>query len=683
MTTTFHIKSGQLLSFVTAFMLGLIAYLLLHPLRLWQEEIEHSNTLTLILSFGVFLCSYSSLLNLVIRRRYTVIILRSTTYTILVFLTSMIIYIITSHYYNENVYTLIANLYSTFMLTSFMPGFMVIKLLDDDLRLLDACILAVPLSMAITTFIGFPFLLTRIENNQLFIPLIMILLNLFLLFLYIISHRKDVAEKVDLLELIFVLGLLLLISTGTLSLCLKLSPLSQTHSSMYNHYRNALYAVNGEWNFVRGADRESYYPWFFSVFLATLFSTSSVPAMILFKGLSIFTPMTILSYYLALKMFLNNEKAAMIATLLLITSGFGGIMVIASIPLLQPSSINSWVNLIRSISEKIKPYTFSHVFMDVHPTIIAWSMFYQSLYMIRSETINNRLRNVFLTISFLVMYLGHVTPLVIFAIASFLFSIIYRKNMKNIFMLMLGSLVIVIFFDYLIPTHIYTHEYIGPFIFSITVCLVYIFLPSKLHSYICEIYNKLISTIFNKHLLRTFFPLYLMLIGIYIYMLPSINVYTPIDRGHVHAQGAWIIPLYMNVTIFGFSLLTAILGLYLYGKDILQNKDYILFLTIFIFSIIFQQILSFIHATTPPSIYTALQSLLYYSFLAFLYNITETFNGYIAISIPPIGAYLIYRLREYNKVSSIVLYVTSLMLGFPTYLYDVVWLGSLYHLPDI
>jgi hypothetical protein len=165
-------------------------------------------------------------------------------------------------------------------------------------------------------------------------------------------------------------------------------------------------------------------------------------------------------------------------------------------------------------------------------------------------------------------------------------------------------------------------------------------------------------------------------------MLPSINVYTPIIRGHVQAQGAWIIPLYMNVTIFGFSLLTAILGLYLYGKDILQNKDYILFLTIFIFSIIIQQILSFIHATIPPSIYTALQSLLYYSPLALLYNITETFNGYIAIAIPPIGAYLIYRLRDYNKVSSIVLYATSLMLGFPTYLYDVVWLGSLYHLPD-
>ena len=463
---------------------------------------------------------------------------------------------------------------ASILLTLFLPGFFIIRLLDHkkSLKLYSIIPLSYILSMLITFITGFVLLLIYNSISYLAV-LLSISFNLVLMTLYLLryynANYSSAVVQTSLPEIGLLLATLTVIFVGSFYVMNSTLPLSR--GDMWDHLAGALQYSKGFplYNGLLIPD----YPYLFYVYLATFFQLSGLSATISYQVLFLLSFVSILSFYSFIKTWFPKKNIAPISVLLISLLGFGSLYV------LNLKAQNATLSLSAALSSAIsKTYDISDI-MIIGPVLsnavpillIALPTLFLFLFLLKSN-LSNITKSFLFALLVCVSFLGHPDAPFFMALSLLLYAVIVKgdsvriSSIGSIFGLLLVALV-----DFSAPARIYicglNVSSASTVTYFVTLLLfILAFLYPMLPDYIR--FTNFFSNASKKNVFSliswSFVCLYLFSIMTWLYILPRYNAYT---------FGSYnFTPFFVWGLRFGSIGLFSILCLSFYLRDVLKDK---------------------------------------------------------------------------------------------------------------
>ena len=455
-------------------------------------------------------------------------------------------------------------LVAVFLLTTFYPGFGLIKLLirKKKLSLLETIMFSFLISIFTASIISF---LAIVFCNSLQIAFyIVLIVNMVLLsstvYLRKTTFKKRGREQALRLEFSDFLRALIL---GSIIIFVYLSvylvnfpdKFVPTIDQWY-HYGQVLEVLNGNFfNFVH-----SYY--FYYMYPSLFIYSSGMPFLNAYMALFLLIPLPILSFYLMTSKFLNENRRIVATLVYAFFSGFGGIYA-DYLRFFEKKDINSAVFLASAKAYDI----FSTVSFSFYlfPKIFSFSAFFILIYLIYDSDISGLSKSILWAIIFAEGFLLHEVEIYfIFLLLTFLILLFENDilHIKEIFVGNILAFIIIAAIDLASPQKLYIFSYLWEgrvlpeqlaFIAMIIGVPLLYYSGIRL-SFIKRTSSCVMKKLFLLVLLTVFYILCLGII-IWISVLPSFNIFS---YGLLYSYFAW----YLYPIKLGIASLLSLIGAY-------------------------------------------------------------------------------------------------------------------------
>jgi hypothetical protein len=479
---------------------------------------------------------------------------------------------------------------SSLLLTSFLPGYFLLKILDrkNALETGIVIVLSYLLSLFITFLAGFSILLSSNSLSSLELPLI-IEMTVFLSIAHYITHRKKTKNSLvtlNWLELGLILSLLAVIVAGSIILMVRNLPL--TSGDMQNHYGTAL-------NFLRGfavyGGKMIVYQggYLFAVYLDGLFVLSGIPPALAEQGLYILSFMPFLAFYSSIKAWFGErfeesrtKRLPLIATSLSILLGFGGLYVLY-LRFADPA-----FNIVQLLSSATSTTYDIGMRVLYLPDIVAplWNIglpvFFTLLYFLKKDS--SSLKAIIIPLLVALGYMGHTSEVIIFLIIAFIYSLFFRKSKDARIGPYLGlGLIVTAIMDFAAPVQMFVLSGVGTglsFPFAISLILAVLTIVTELVKDKCTF---LFSMNFRASLLETLRRSwkYGKWVLIYIYIFFFVTWLAIENNFNLWTWGGYnFTPFFVFPWRFGAVGLLAIISIFIYFSEITRNRRLFFFLSL-------------------------------------------------------------------------------------------------------
>lgn len=355
-------------------------------------------------------------------------------------------------------------------ITSFMPGYAIIKILKigKTISKIEKILYGVIISIILSSFCGYiGWLLGDIAN---FANPILICINIGILIIFFFFAKSELRKKatssedyvnIDLISFgIFISIISFLILSYFVIHIESRNPLFILGDE-YNHIGFIVKLINNQYSWQENSLMilsNPTYPYFFHLFQGVISLTSHIPIIDSYILSSIYlVPLPTLAFYCLAKNFTNSKNSSIIATLIFqIFSGFGWIFIINNM-----TDGNQFYQ-IQSGSYVVCDVIFSTWFPIITaPYLLDLTAFLLILNIILNKKIKSRFSYLFLIISILFIGLTHFINLVFLVIILAIFVILAPALDKRICRLkefgitIILSISIIYFLDFLAPKKLF------------------------------------------------------------------------------------------------------------------------------------------------------------------------------------------------------------------------------------
>jgi hypothetical protein len=484
--------------------------------------------------------------------------------------------------------------FSSLLLTSFLPGYLLLKILDRKNSVSGAAliILSYLLSVFLTFLAGFSILLTN--NSILSIaPRAVLTVTLLLASVhYLVNRRreKENTRSINLTEALLLSSILLTVAIGSFAVMYYNFPL--TPGDMMDHHGLAI-------QFLERLPVYEAYPYLYPIYLAALFSLSGIPSAITEQSLYILSFMPVLAFYSVVKTWFNGDEDKRIPTVTLILSillGFGGIYAL-HLKLTDPTF--SLISLLRETTSKTYDIYMRFLYL---PDIVApiWNIglptFFSLLYFLK-KSVNNITRALIIPFLVTVGYMGHVSEIIFFVIVLFIYIIFFQqKHDPKIGLYVALGLLIVSILDLAAPVQIYVLTRVGttlslPFIFSMILAILVCIIETVKNKRSMDVLKK-----FKTKILFSFevFWRYARWLLLYSYLFLLIIWLTLVNSFDVWAWGGYsFTPFFVLPMRLGSVGLLAIISFFSYLPSLKKDRNLLFFLSFIPLGFILEQLANY------------------------------------------------------------------------------------------
>ena len=376
------------------------------------------------------------------------------------------------------------------LLTLFLPGYFLIKLLDrkNTLKLYSIIPLSYILSMLITYLIGFILLLVYNSISS-FALVFSIAFNLILMTVYLLrcykTNYSESVEHTSIPEIGLLLATLSVVLVGSIFVMNSTLPLMR--GDMWDHLAGALQYSKGFP--VHSGLLIPDYPYLFYVYLATFFQLSGLSASISYQALFALSFVSILSFYSFVKEWFPKKNIASISVLLVSLLGFG------SLYILYLKSQNANLSLSAALSTGIpKTYDINDIMVigpvlsNVVPILlIALPTLFMFLFLLKSN-LKNITKSFLFAILVSVSFLGHPDVPFFMALSLLLYAFIHKgESVRAVVIGSILGLLLVALLDFSAPARIYLW---GLNAFSFGTMTYFVTLSIFILSYVYSLVSK-------------------------------------------------------------------------------------------------------------------------------------------------------------------------------------------------
>ncbi|MEM3873007.1 MAG: hypothetical protein QXE05_10665, partial [Nitrososphaeria archaeon] len=320
---------------------------------------------------------------------------------------------------------------SSLLLTSFLPGYFLLKTLDRN-NVLDTgiiIILSYLVSLFITFLAGFFILLSANSLGSLGLPII-VTTNIILIVIYYLTNRKRTRIhplRVNWIELKLILFILTVITVGSVITMIGNLPL--TSGDMQRFHGIALDISEG---FPVYGGKMIIYPggYLFAIYLYVLFILSGIPLALAEQGLYILNFMPILAFYSSIKAWFSEDqdnRLLLVAITLSILLGFGGLYALY-LKFTHPAY--DIIHLLYTTTFKTYDIYMRIIYIpDIVAPIcnIGLPVFFTLLYFLNKNS-SNLIRATIIPALVALGYMGHMPEVIIFIIIAFIYALFLRKS---------------------------------------------------------------------------------------------------------------------------------------------------------------------------------------------------------------------------------------------------------------
>jgi hypothetical protein len=494
---------------------------------------------------------------------------------------------------------------SSILITSFLPGYFLLKLLDKKTSIGKAATVAFSylLSIFLTFLEGFGILITGLSITPL-----ASYVSIGLLFVLMITYgfvkvgNKSDGLTINLTEVAVLFSILMIIVVGSSLIMIYNLPL--TSIDTWNIHNYSVIYSNG---FPVYQDRlvPGYY-YGMPIYLAVLEPLSGLPTSLAVQFLYVTFFIIPLSFYAAIKKWFidhNHKGIPLIATLLSVTIGFG------SLYFLYLTATNSTYNIAETLS--LTSNTAYDIYLRIFylPNFVAplWAIglpvFFMTIYLLKTDRTAMYLKGILLSILFALGYLSH--PLEIGLIAIFLLVhslIVAKRDVWKLKIFALFGLFFVFTVDFVAPAQLYVfppdllNGVPSPSIWFFVVVILVVFsvffdyfdFKTRL-SYLIKAFSRIKLFVSNNwyYLRWLLFYLYGLCLTIWLVLLDNFNVST-------YGGPNYFAPFFVFPVRFGVLGALFFIGLFFYFKDLLKDKNVVLFLVWTILCIVMEFVSNYI-----------------------------------------------------------------------------------------
>ncbi len=475
----------------------------------------------------------------------------------------------------------LVRLAASIVLTTFFPGFMILKIIRHNGGKLEKFVFSIIISLFLTSIIQFFIVLSGAEQ---FTILVLVITNFLLLILcFASSFRKQELKESTLKTIhmenseVFVIIMLVVLQLA-FTYCMLSSDFPLPMNDETSLYGFAVYVSKG------AIPTSVSNPFLLMTYLSANFILSGLPSINTFQVLHFLNILPILAFYLCLKALLGRRfpKVPILGTLIGFFSGYTWIYAIS---LRYSGSGSGLYNLLSGAYSKVPgfplafylaPYLTAAQMVGVASVLLL-------IYLVCSKEELNTKRLFLISIVTAYGYLGHIFDICVFLV-FFLFMVlvfdlkkmsIYRRMGASIFI----GLVIVVIMNLFDPAHRYS-GFLLIFSLSLTVLAMFVsFLREKIRFEDVTIaigkLNKLAKSRCAK-IVACFSLVYLFGLGIltYLYVFPNFNIgATFFDTKY--GNGGQIVPWYSYPIIMGTAGFLSIAGvLYFLTRESEKKEEF-------------------------------------------------------------------------------------------------------------
>jgi hypothetical protein len=477
---------------------------------------------------------------------------------------------------------------SSLLLTSFLPGYSLLKILDRK-HVLDTgivIVLSCLVSFFITFLAGFSILVSANSLDSLGLPII-IMTNIFLIIIYYLTNREKTRNHlltVNWIELGLILSILTVITVG--SVITTVSNLPLTCGDMQNHYGTALNFLKGFP--VYGGKMVTYSGgYLFAIYLDVVFILSGIPLALAEQCLYIFSFLPILAFYSSIKAWFNegkDKRLPLVATVLSILLGFGGLYALY-LKFTDPAYTDI-IQLLSTATSKTYDIYMRIIYL---PDIVAplWNIglpvFFTLLYFLKKNS-SNLIRATIIPVLVALGYMGHPSEAIIFIIIAFIYALSFRKNddakIGSYTVLGLG---VVALMNLAAPVQVFVSSGVGmgfslPFVISL-ILAVAASVAELVKAKRAFLFLMNIRTSFSEKLGKSW--RYGKWVLIYIYVFFFI-VWLTIEKDfNLWTWGGYsFTPFFVFPLRFGVVGLLAIISIFIYFSEIIRDRRLFFFLSL-------------------------------------------------------------------------------------------------------
>jgi hypothetical protein len=471
---------------------------------------------------------------------------------------------------------------SALFLTSFLPGYFILKIVDRKGEI-DGCaiiVLSYLLSLFLSFIAGFLILLSSNSISVLSLPVIVVINLVLLIIYYFMSQKTDKYKSLTLnsFELGIILPVFIEVMLGTLTVMLSNMPL--TAGDMRQHYG---FALQFSQRFPIYAGKMITYQggYLFHIYLAVVFSLSGIPPALAEQGLYFISFMPILALYSAMKAWFpeRKEEIPIIVMFLSTLLGFGSLYALY-LKYAQPAS---------SITQllSIATYKTYDIYMRILflPDIVApiWNIgipvFFILLYFLRKDTCSYT-KKIIVPILIALGWLGHIAEPIIFIFILLVYTLFLRQSRgERLSPYVILGLFLVAIVDLVAPAQIYLRSvketFSIPFFASLSLLMLIIIIEMIEDKF--EIYFLANIKNFISKKLEVFwrFGRWILL---YAYFF-SFIVWLAVEKNfNLWKWGGSYVPFFVFPLRFGAVGLLIVISVFLYFTKIIRDRVLLFFL---------------------------------------------------------------------------------------------------------
>jgi len=485
-------------------------------------------------------------------------------------------------------------LLSSMLLTTFLPGYFLLKILDrkNSISGTALIVLSYLLSIFITFLTGYSILLTN-NSISLIAPQTILAVNLLLApvhYLINIRRKEENTTSIDLTQALLLFSVLLTVAVGSLIIMYHNFPL--TPGDMWGHHGQAI-------QYSERLPVYEGYPHLYHIYLGALFSISGIPLAITEQSLYILSFMPVLAFYSAVKTWFNGDEDKRIPTITLLLSallGFGGIYAL-HLKLTDPT--HSIIPLLRETTSKTYDVYMRFLYL---PDIVApiWNIglptFFSFLYFLK-KNVDNITRVLIIPFLVTVGYMGHISEVIFFVIVLFVYTVFFRqKHDPKIGLYVALGLLIVSILDLAAPAQAYVLTRVGttlslPFISSVILAILTYIIETVKNKRSIDVLKK-----FKTKILFSFEDLwrYARWLLLYSYLFLLVIWLTVVDSFDVWAWGGYgFTPFFVLPVRLGSVGLLAIISLFAYLPSLKKDRNLLFFLSFIPLGFILEQLANY------------------------------------------------------------------------------------------
>ncbi len=478
--------------------------------------------------------------------------------------------------------------FASLLLTSFLPGFFLLKLLDKKSAIKGSSIavLSYLLSIFITFLVAFFILLTSDNLSLLGLPMI-VSVNITLVIISYLTRDKQkhvFSLTVNWIQSGLILSILGVITLGSVVVMVNNLPI--TPGDMRDHYGITLNLSKGFP--IYGGEMIAYSGgYLFHLYLSVLFTLSGIPSALAEQGLYILSFMPLLAFYSTLRAWFNaasEKKLVLTGTFLSLLLGFGGLYA------LYLGLVHSSFSLSQLLSTATANTYDIGMRILYLPDAVApiWSIGLPILFtllLFLKEESSKLIKATIIPILVSLGYLAHISEIFIFTLLLFIYALFIRRgNAAKVGPSVILGLFIVALLDLIAPVHVYVLSDADR---SVSVPFIATFVIAGLAS-VAEIAKDRHQLTFFVNLKKSLpeklekaWP-YLRWISLYTYLL-FLVVWLAIEPNFNLWQwgGYNFTPFFVFPIRFGAVGLLAVISIFLYFSKIIHNRA-LLFFALFI-----------------------------------------------------------------------------------------------------